>query len=150
MFSATLKNKSNGAPLKYKSNGAPFKNQYGFNFFDKKALLNFGRNSTKLSWINRIQFPTKARLEESLQGVEELELNVKVRGLSDARKCWVEKCGVHFIMEKDKAEKYSMRASTPDDQRMQSILIRELLEGKIVGYKLLPTVFFDHFDKNNS
>ncbi|KAB5511827.1 hypothetical protein DKX38_028858 [Salix brachista] len=117
---ATLKNKSNGALLKSKS---------GVEIFDKKAVVNFGRNSTKLSWINRDYL-----LEGSLQGVEEVELNVKVRGSSDAPKCWVEKCGVHLIMVKDKA-KYSMRASTPDDQRMQSILIRELQEGKFIGYK---------------
>ncbi|KAG5223890.1 TMV resistance protein [Salix suchowensis] len=126
MFSATLKNKSNGVPLK---------NKYGNNLFDKKAVLNFGRNSTKLSWINRRRL--RGFELESLQGIE-LELNVKVRGLSDARKCWVEKCGVHFIMEKDKADDWKEileYASNPDDQRMQSIFRRELQEGKIIGYK---------------
>ncbi|KAJ6349179.1 hypothetical protein OIU77_006713 [Salix suchowensis] len=120
MCSATLKNKSNGAPLKDK---------YGHNFFDKKAVLNFGRNSTKLSWIKRM---SKLYTKESLQGVEEVELNVKVGGLSDVRKCWVEKCGVHLIMEKDKADSDSYSdldldiqnltgiASNPDDQRMQT------------------------------
>ncbi|KAJ6292178.1 hypothetical protein OIU76_024151 [Salix suchowensis] len=127
------------ATLKNKSNGAPLKNQNGVKFFDKKAVLNFGRNSTKLSWINR-NFLLEFELE-SLQGVEEVELNVKVRGSSDAPKCWVEKCGVHLIMEKDKADSDSDSdtvdwiASTPDDQRMQSILIRELQEEKIIGYK---------------
>uniref|UniRef100_A0A6N2L5G3 TIR domain-containing protein n=1 Tax=Salix viminalis TaxID=40686 RepID=A0A6N2L5G3_SALVM len=185
------------ATLKNKSNGAPLKNKNGVEIFDKKAVLNFGRNSTKLSWINRIHYIT---LEESLQGVEEVELNVKVRGSSDAPKCWVEKCGVHLIMEKEdeqdkqecwiekcrkllimekedeadsdiqKCKKMKIEedeeedvvrnklfrastladASTFDDQRMQSILIRELQEGKIIGFKRLPTKFFCHFDKNNS
>uniref|UniRef100_A0A6N2KAW8 Uncharacterized protein n=1 Tax=Salix viminalis TaxID=40686 RepID=A0A6N2KAW8_SALVM len=134
------------------SNGATLKDKDGFEFFDKKAVLNFGRNSTKLSWINRDYFSGFEL--ESLQGVEEVELNVKVRGSSDAPKCWVEKCGVHLIMVKEKAstpddwKQIFEYASTPDNQRMQSILIRELQEGKIIGYK--EDEFFDHFDKNNS
>ncbi|KAB5512198.1 hypothetical protein DKX38_029226 [Salix brachista] len=64
------------------------------------AAVNFDRNSTKYSWIQRVPL---IGLEESLQGVEELELNVKVR-LYDDRKCWVEKWGVHLIMEKSKAD----------------------------------------------
>ncbi|KAB5512169.1 hypothetical protein DKX38_029197 [Salix brachista] len=64
------------------------------------AAVNFDKNSTKHSWIQRVPL---IGLEESLQGVEELELNVKVR-LYDDRKCWVEKWGVHLIMEKSKAD----------------------------------------------
>ncbi|KAB5512191.1 hypothetical protein DKX38_029219 [Salix brachista] len=118
--SATLKNKSDGIEL-----------------FDTKAVVNFDRNSTKHSWIQR-RVPL-SRLEESLQGVEELELNVKVR---DALKWWVEKCGVHLIMEKSKAdsdihgEKWDLHAlgsSTTDDQRLESSLIRELPKLKITG-----------------
>uniref|UniRef100_A0A6N2NBD8 TIR domain-containing protein n=1 Tax=Salix viminalis TaxID=40686 RepID=A0A6N2NBD8_SALVM len=51
-------------------------------------------NSTKHSWIKRVPL-----IEESLQGVEELELNIE-----ENQKCWVEKCGVHLIMEKSKAD----------------------------------------------
>uniref|UniRef100_A0A6N2LI66 TIR domain-containing protein n=1 Tax=Salix viminalis TaxID=40686 RepID=A0A6N2LI66_SALVM len=63
------------------------------------AFITLDRNSTKHSWIKRVPL---IGLEESLQGVEELELNVEVR-LYDGRKYWVEKCGVHLIMEKSKA-----------------------------------------------
>uniref|UniRef100_A0A6N2L363 Disease resistance protein Roq1-like winged-helix domain-containing protein n=1 Tax=Salix viminalis TaxID=40686 RepID=A0A6N2L363_SALVM len=80
---ATLKNKSNGIEL-----------------FHTSATITFGRNSTKHSWIHRVSL---TGLEESLQGVEELELNVQV-SLDNGRKCWVEKCGVHLIMEKSKAD----------------------------------------------
>uniref|UniRef100_A0A6N2KM17 Disease resistance protein Roq1-like winged-helix domain-containing protein n=1 Tax=Salix viminalis TaxID=40686 RepID=A0A6N2KM17_SALVM len=78
---ATLKNRSDGIEL-----------------FDMKAFITLDRNSTKHSWIKRVPL---IGLEESLQGVEELELNVEVR--YDGRKYWVEKCGVHLIMEKSKA-----------------------------------------------
>uniref|UniRef100_A0A6N2M9C6 NB-ARC domain-containing protein n=1 Tax=Salix viminalis TaxID=40686 RepID=A0A6N2M9C6_SALVM len=80
---ATLKNKSNGIEL-----------------FDTSVAVTFDRHSIKLSWIQRVSL---TGLEESTQGAEELELNVKVSS-SDVRKCWVEKCGVHLVMEKSKAD----------------------------------------------
>uniref|UniRef100_A0A6N2MLG8 Uncharacterized protein n=1 Tax=Salix viminalis TaxID=40686 RepID=A0A6N2MLG8_SALVM len=90
------------------------------------TAVTFDRNSTKHSWIQRVPL---IGLEELLQGVEELELNVKV----NARKCWVEKCGVHLIMEKSKADSdihgekwdheidlHALGSSTTDDQRLES------------------------------
>uniref|UniRef100_A0A6N2MNS9 TIR domain-containing protein n=1 Tax=Salix viminalis TaxID=40686 RepID=A0A6N2MNS9_SALVM len=70
-------------------------------------------------------------LMESLQGVEELELNVEV-SLDDGRKCWVEKCGVHLIMKKSKADSniqkwdheidiHALGSSTTDDQRLKVV-----------------------------
>ncbi|KAG5224306.1 TMV resistance protein [Salix suchowensis] len=100
------------------------------------------QNSTKHSWIQRVPL---IGLEESLQGVEELELNVNV-SLYNVRKCWVEKCGVHLIMEKSKADSdihgekwnheidlHALGSSTTDDQRLESSLIRELQKGKITS-----------------
>ncbi|XP_011001293.1 PREDICTED: TMV resistance protein N-like [Populus euphratica] len=58
MCVATFKNKSNGIEL-----------------FETMAAVTFDRNSTKHSWIQRISLIGS---EELLQGVEELELNVKI------------------------------------------------------------------------
>jgi hypothetical protein len=58
MCVATFKNKSNGIEL-----------------FETMAAVTFGRTITKQSWIQRIPL---IGLEESLQGVEELEVNVKI------------------------------------------------------------------------
>ncbi|KAJ6296881.1 hypothetical protein OIU78_022581 [Salix suchowensis] len=82
-------------------------------------------------------------LEESLQGVEELELNVEVYTYF-VHKYWVEKCGVHLIMEKSKADSdidgekwdhaidlHALGSLTTDDQRLESSLIRGLQEWKI-------------------
>ncbi|KAB5512200.1 hypothetical protein DKX38_029228 [Salix brachista] len=125
MCFATLKNKSNGIEL-----------------FDTTAAVTFDRNSTKHSWIQRVPL---IGLEESLQGVEELELNVQV-SFSDVRKCLVEKCGVHLIMEKIKVDSdihgekwdhefdiHALGPSTTDDQLLESSLIRELQKWKITG-----------------
>ncbi|KAB5511839.1 hypothetical protein DKX38_028867 [Salix brachista] len=137
---ATFKNKSNGIEL-----------------FHKSVAVSFDRNSTKHSWIERVLL---IRLEESLQGVEELELNVEVilfprivdpirgipvRSIENNRKCWVEKCGVHLIMEKSKVDSdihgekwdhaidlHALGSSTTDDQRLESSLIRELPKLKII------------------
>ncbi|KAJ6292836.1 hypothetical protein OIU78_024920 [Salix suchowensis] len=107
-----------------------------------KAFITLDRNSTKHSWIKRVPL---IGLEESLQGVEELELNVEVR-LYDGRKYWVEKCGVHLIMEKSKANSdihgekwdheidlHALGSSTAVDQRLESSLIRELPKWKITS-----------------
>ncbi|KAB5511834.1 hypothetical protein DKX38_028862 [Salix brachista] len=108
-------------------------------------------------------------LEESLQGIEELELNVEVilfprivdpvRGIpvssiENNRKCWVEKCGVQLIMEKSKADSdihgekwdheidlHALGSSTTDDQRLESSLIRELQKLKIIRLKNHLTTF---------
>ncbi|KAB5511836.1 hypothetical protein DKX38_028864 [Salix brachista] len=111
MCVATLKNKSNGIEL-----------------FTTSAAVTSDRNSTKHSWIQRVLLNG---LEELQQGVEELELNVKVR---NARKCWVEKCGVHLIMEKGKADSdiheidiHALGSSTT----VESSLIRELQKWEI-------------------
>ncbi|KAG5223894.1 TMV resistance protein [Salix suchowensis] len=117
---------------------AIFKNKSnGIKLFDTCQTVAFDRNSTKHSWIHRVPLIV---LEESLQGVEELELYVKV----NARKYWVEKCGVHLIMEKSKADSDidgekldheidipALGSSTTDDQRLESSLIRELQKRKI-------------------
>ncbi|KAJ6349555.1 hypothetical protein OIU77_007022 [Salix suchowensis] len=123
----------------------------------------YDRNSTKHSWIRRVPL---IELEELLQGVEELELNVEVtlfprindpvRGIGtecgssikNNGKCWVEKCGVHLIMEKSKADSdihvdkkgkwdhaidlHALGSLTTDDQRLESSLIRELPKLKII------------------
>ncbi|KAB5511819.1 hypothetical protein DKX38_028847 [Salix brachista] len=81
-------------------------------------------------------------LEESLQGVEELELNVNL----SFEKYWVEKCGVHLIMEKSKADSdihgekldheidlHALGSSATDDQRLESRLIRELQKWEITS-----------------
>jgi hypothetical protein len=120
---ATFKNKSNGIAL-----------------FATSVVVAFDRNSTKHSWIQRVPL---IGLEESLQGVEELELNVEV-SLYNAKKWWVENCGVHLIMEKSKADSdihgekwdheidmHALGPSTTDDQRLESSLIRELQKWKI-------------------
>ncbi|KAB5512203.1 hypothetical protein DKX38_029231 [Salix brachista] len=120
---ATFKNKSNGIEL-----------------FDTSAVVTFDRHSIKHSWIQCVSL---IGLEESMQGAEELELNVKVSS-SDVQKCWVEKCGVHLVMEKSKADSdihgekwdheidlHSLGSSTTDDQRLESSLIRELQKWKI-------------------
>ncbi|KAJ6857978.1 TMV resistance protein N [Populus alba x Populus x berolinensis] len=115
MCDATIKNKSNGIEL-----------------FDTMAAVTFDRTITKQSWIQRIPL---IGLEESLQGVEELEVNVKI-SLYGVRKCWVEKCGVHLIMEKNKADsdhEIDIHALGSDDQRLESCLIRELQKWKITG-----------------
>ncbi|KAJ6349185.1 hypothetical protein OIU77_006718 [Salix suchowensis] len=121
---ATFKNKSNGIAL-----------------FATSVVVAFDKNSTKHSWIQRVPL---IGLEESLQGVDELELNVEV-SLYNARKWWVEKCGVHLIMEKSKADSdihgekwdheidiHALGSSTTDDQRLESRLIRELPKLKII------------------
>lgn len=115
MCVATFKNKSNGIEL-----------------FETMAAVTFGRTITKQSWIQRIPL---IGLEESLQGVEELEVNVKI-SLYGVRKCWVEKCGVHLIMEKNKADsdqEIDIHALGSDDQRLESSLIRELQKWKITS-----------------
>ncbi|KAJ6296786.1 hypothetical protein OIU78_022499 [Salix suchowensis] len=129
---ATFKNKSNGAKL-----------------FPMWVKVSFDRNSTKHSWIQRVPL---IELEELLQGVEELELNVAVilfpRSIENNGKCWVEKCGVHLIMEKSKADSdihvdkkgkwdhaidlHALGSLTTDDQRLESSLIRELPKLKII------------------
>ncbi|KAH8479850.1 hypothetical protein H0E87_030163 [Populus deltoides] len=96
------------------------------------AAVTFGRTITKQSWIQRIPL---IGLEESLQGVEELEVNVKISAY-DVRKCWVEKCGVHLIMEKNKADsdqEIDINALGSDDQWLESRLIRELQKWKITS-----------------
>ncbi|KAG5224309.1 TMV resistance protein [Salix suchowensis] len=116
-----------GAILKNKSNG--------IELFGTMTFVTSDRNSSKHSWIQRVSL---IKLEESLEGVEELELNVKVSLYND-RKWWVEKCGVHLIMEKSKADSdihgekwdheidlHALNSSTTDDQRLESSLIREL------------------------
>jgi len=115
MCVATFKNKSNGIEL-----------------FDTMAAVTFDRSITKQSWIQRIPL---IGLEESLQGVEELEVNVKI-SLYDFRKCWVEKCGVHLIMEKNKADsdqEIDINALGSDDQLLESSLTRELQKWKITS-----------------
>ncbi|KAB5511833.1 hypothetical protein DKX38_028861 [Salix brachista] len=125
--------------------------------------VSFDRNSTKHSWIQRVPL---IELEELLQGVEELELDVKVilfprivdpvigipvRSIENNRKCWVEKCGVHLIMEKSKADSdihgekwdhvidlHALGSLTTDDQRLESSLIREVPKLKI--FKLTDTI----------
>ncbi|KAJ6292147.1 hypothetical protein OIU76_024124 [Salix suchowensis] len=111
---ATFKNKSNGIAL-----------------FATSVVVAFDKNSTKHSWIQRVPL---IGLEESLQGVDELELNVEV-SLYNARKWWVEKCGVHLIMEKSKADSDIHGSSTTDDQRLESRLIRELPKLKIISWR---------------
>ncbi|KAB5512263.1 hypothetical protein DKX38_029291 [Salix brachista] len=114
--------------------------------------VSFDRNSTKHSWIRRVPL---IELEELLQGVEELELNVEVflfprivdpvRSIENNGKCWVEKCGVHLIMEKSKEDSdihgekwdhaidlHALGSLTTDDQRLESSLIRELPKLKII------------------
>ncbi|KAG5224320.1 TMV resistance protein [Salix suchowensis] len=123
MCFGTFKNKSNGIEL-----------------FDTTAAVTFDRNSTKHSWIQLVPL---IGLEESLQGVEELELNVNL----SFEKYWVEKCGVHMIMEKSKADSdilgekwdheidlHALGSSTTDDHRLERSLIRELQKWKITGY----------------
>uniref|UniRef100_A0A6N2KWJ0 TIR domain-containing protein n=1 Tax=Salix viminalis TaxID=40686 RepID=A0A6N2KWJ0_SALVM len=79
-----------------------FKNKSnGIELFETMAFITSDINSSKHSWIQRVLL---AGLEESLQGVEELELNFKVSWFTYVGKCWVEKCGVHLIMEKSKAD----------------------------------------------
>ncbi|KAG5224245.1 TMV resistance protein [Salix suchowensis] len=108
----------------------------GIELFDTTTTVTFDRNSTKHSWIQRVPL---TGLEESLQGVEELELNVKVRLMKNVQKCWVEKYEVHLVMEKSKADSdihgekwdheidlHALGSSTTDDQRLESSLIREL------------------------
>ncbi|KAJ6349552.1 hypothetical protein OIU77_007019 [Salix suchowensis] len=118
--SATFKNKSSGIEL-----------------FNTSAFVTFDKNSTKHSWIQRVP------LEESLQGVEELELNVKVQELdtkhsaySWVEKCWVEKCGVHSDIDGEKwdheIDLHALGSSATDDQRLESSLIRELRKWKIM------------------
>jgi len=113
MCGSTFKNKSNGIVL-----------------FETTAAVTFGRNSTKHSWIQRISLIGS---EESLQGVEELELNVKI-SFYDVPICRVEKCGVHLIMEKNKADsdqEIDIDALGSDDQLLESSLTRELQKWKI-------------------
>ncbi|KAJ6349556.1 hypothetical protein OIU77_007023 [Salix suchowensis] len=132
------------------------------------AAISFDRNSTKHSWIQRVPL---IELEEWLQGVEELELNVEVNLLprivdvdlvigipispiENNRKCWVEKCGVHLIMEKSKVDSdihgekwdheidlHALGSSTIDDQRLESSLIRELQKLKIIEIRNHLTTF---------
>ncbi|KAB5511782.1 hypothetical protein DKX38_028810 [Salix brachista] len=105
-----------------------------------QTRVDFDSNSTKHSWIGRVPL---IGLEESLQGVEELELNVEVYTYF-VHKYWVEKCGVHLIMEKSKADSdidgekwdhaidlHALGSLTTDDQRLESSLIRGLQEWKI-------------------
>ena len=113
--------------------GVTYKNKSnGIELFETMAIVTFDRNSTKHSWIQRLPL---IGLEESLQGVEELELNDQV-----------EKCGVHLIMGKSKAdsdihgEKWdheidlpALGSSTTDDQRLESSLIKELQKWKIIS-----------------
>ncbi|XP_061944437.1 disease resistance protein RUN1-like isoform X2 [Populus nigra] len=115
MCVATFKNKSNGIEL-----------------FETMAAITFDRTITKHSWIQHIPL---IGLEESLQGVEELEVNVRI-SLYDVRKFWVEKCGVHLIMEKNKADsdqEIDIHALGSDDQQLESSLIRELQKWKITS-----------------
>ncbi|KAJ6349183.1 hypothetical protein OIU77_006716, partial [Salix suchowensis] len=85
-----------------------------------EARVNYDRNSTKHSLILRLPM---IGLEEWLQG-EELELNVNL----SCEKYWVEKCGVHLIMGKSKADSdingekgdhdlHALGSSATDDQR---------------------------------
>ncbi|KAB5512192.1 hypothetical protein DKX38_029220 [Salix brachista] len=90
---ATFKNKSNGIKL-----------------FRTLATVTFDRNSTKHSWIQSVPL---IGLEESLQGVEELELNVDK---------WDPVIDLH-----------ALGSSTTDDQRLESSLIRELQKWEITG-----------------
>ncbi|KAB5512190.1 hypothetical protein DKX38_029218 [Salix brachista] len=82
-------------------------------------------------------------LEESLQRIEELELNVNL----SFEKYWVEKCGVHLIMEKSKADSdihgekwdheidlHALGSSATDDQRLESSMIRELQKWEITRF----------------
>ncbi|KAB5511825.1 hypothetical protein DKX38_028853 [Salix brachista] len=109
-----------------------------FKFFVNLEDCNNLSENYKMSLIQRVPL---IGLEESLQGVEELELNVEV----NTRKCWVEECGVHLIMEKSKADSvidgekwdheidiHALGSSTTDDQRLESSLIRELQKLKIM------------------
>ncbi|KAJ6857980.1 hypothetical protein NC652_040496 [Populus alba x Populus x berolinensis] len=115
MCVATFKNKSNGIEL-----------------FETMAAVTFDRTITKQSWIQRIPL---IGLEESLQGVEELEVNVRI-SLYDVTKCLVEKCGVHLIMEKNKADsdqEIDIHALGSDDQLFESSLTRELQKWKITS-----------------
>ncbi|KAJ6349559.1 hypothetical protein OIU77_007026 [Salix suchowensis] len=145
---ATFKNKSNGMLL-----------------FPMSVAICYDRNFTKHSWIRRVPLIELEEwmegVEELLQGVEELELNVEVtlfprivRGtecrssIKNNGKCWVEKCGVHLIMEKRKADSdihvdkkgkwdhaidlHALGSLTTDDQRLESSLIRELPKLKII------------------
>ncbi|KAJ6854499.1 hypothetical protein NC651_039425 [Populus alba x Populus x berolinensis] len=112
---------------------ATFKNKStGIELFETMAAVTFDRNSTEHSWIQRISLIGS---EESLQGVEELEVNVKI-SFHDVPKCWVEKCGVHLIIEKNKADsdqEIDIHALGSDDQRLESSLIRELQKWKITS-----------------
>ncbi|KAB5511837.1 hypothetical protein DKX38_028865 [Salix brachista] len=120
---ATFKNKSNGIEL-----------------FRMLTVVEFDKKSNKHSWIQCVPL---IRLEESLQRIEELELNVNL----SFEKYWVEKCGVHLIMEKSKAdsdidgEKWdheidlpALGSSATDDQRLKSRLIRELQKWEITRF----------------
>ncbi|KAL9381662.1 hypothetical protein Peur_024697 [Populus x canadensis] len=113
MCVATFKNKSNGIEL-----------------FETMAAVTFDRNSTKHSWIQRISLIGS---EELLQGVEELEVNVKI-SFYDVPICRVEKCGAHLITEKNKADsdqEIDIDALSSDDQLLESSLTRELQKWKI-------------------
>ncbi|KAJ6857975.1 TMV resistance protein N [Populus alba x Populus x berolinensis] len=115
MCVATFKNKSNGIEL-----------------FETMAAVTFDRTITKQSWIQHIPL---IGLEESLQGVEELEVNARI-SLYDVRRCWVEKCGVHLIMEKNRADsdqEIDINALGSDDHWLESSLTRELQKWKITS-----------------
>ncbi|KAG5223825.1 TMV resistance protein [Salix suchowensis] len=109
---ATFKNKSNGIEL-----------------FRMSTVVNFDKKSTKHSWIQRVPL---IGLEESLQVVEELELNVNL----SFETYWVEKCGVHLIMEKSNADSDihgEIDLHATDDQWLDSSLIRELQKWEITS-----------------
>ncbi|KAB5516300.1 hypothetical protein DKX38_026948 [Salix brachista] len=89
--------------------------------------VTFERNSTKHSWIRRVPL-----------------IGNRCKFIQKCSKCWVEKCGVHLIMEKSKADSdihgerwdheidiHALGSSTTDDQRLESTLIRELQKWKI-------------------
>ncbi|KAJ6349470.1 hypothetical protein OIU77_006948 [Salix suchowensis] len=103
------------------------------------TVVEFDKKSTKHSWIRCVPL---IGLEESLQRIEELELNVNL----SFEKYWVEKCGVHLIMEKSEADSdihgekwdheidiHALGSSATDDQRLESSMIRELQKWEITG-----------------
>uniref|UniRef100_A0A6N2KPL9 TIR domain-containing protein n=1 Tax=Salix viminalis TaxID=40686 RepID=A0A6N2KPL9_SALVM len=112
--------------------------------------LNDCNNLSENSKMNLIQLVPLIGLEESLQGVEELELNVNL----SFEKYWVEKCGVHMIIEKSKADSdihgekwdheidlHALGSSTTDDQRGEEIspqLLRAI-EGSRISVVVFST-----------
>ncbi|KAJ6296883.1 hypothetical protein OIU78_022583 [Salix suchowensis] len=118
---------------------ATFKNKCnGIELFRMSTIVDFDKKSTKHSWIQCVPL-----IRFDLQRIEELELNVNL----SSENCWVEKCGVHLIMEKSKADSdihgekwdheidlHALGSSATDDQRLESRLIRELQKWEITSF----------------